>query len=55
MGVGSTNQSIGGNQVAVGIICATSTNPGTMRFVTTQVNASVSATVQTHFNMKYPT
>ena len=55
MGVGSSNQSIGSNSVAVGIICATSTDPGTMRFVVSQVNGSVSATVQTHFNMKYPT
>ena len=55
MGVGSTNQSVGGNAIAVGIVCATSDNPGSMRFVVTQVNGSVAATVQTHFNMKYPT
>jgi hypothetical protein len=55
MGVATTNQSVGSNAMAVGIIGATSTNPGSMRLVITQVNGSVQTSAQTHFNIHYPT
>ena len=55
MGVGTTNQSVGTNSMAVGVIGATSNDPGSMRLIITQVNGSVSTTANTHFNIHYPT
>jgi len=55
MGVGTTNQSVGSNAMAVGVIGSTSNTPGSMRLIITQVNGSVQTSAQTHFNIHYPT
>ena len=56
MGVVSINQSVGSNTLAVGVIASTSSTPGSMRAVITQVNGTVPAsTAVSNCNISYPT
>jgi len=55
MGVSSVNQSVGSGTMAVGVVAATSTNPGSMRAMIAQKSGTVPATAFTIINISYPT
>jgi len=56
MGVVSINQAVGSNTLAVGVIASTSSTPGSMRAVITQVNGTVPAnSANGNYTISYPT
>ena len=56
MGVSSINQSVGSGTMAVGIVAATSSNPGSMRAMIAEKSGTVpTGTAFTIINISYPT